>query len=110
MNAMASGRRSPVGLFPAQPTPRLYDCVVEALRSRHYSRRTDEAHLHRIRRFLAFHSGTHPRELAESDVNRFLSHLAVEERWLRPHRTRRWQGCFSSTNTSWNGPWTGSKG
>jgi len=79
MNALASGRRSPLGLFPGQPTPRFYDCVVEALRSRHYSRRTEEAYLHWIRRFLAFHSGTHPRELAESDVNRFLSHLAVDE-------------------------------
>jgi hypothetical protein len=50
--------------------PRLYDCVVEALRSRHYSRRTEEAYLHWIRRFLAFHGGTHPRELAEKDLNR----------------------------------------
>ena len=79
MNVLASYRRSPLGLFPGQPTPRLYDCVVEALRSRHYSRRSEEAYLHWIRRFLAFHGGTHPRELAESDVNRFLTRLAVSE-------------------------------
>jgi site-specific recombinase XerD len=66
-----------LGLFPGKPTPRLYDRVVEALRTRHYSRRTEEAYLHWIRRFLLFHNGTHPRELAESDVNRFLTHLAV---------------------------------
>ncbi len=35
--------------------------------------------MHWIRRFLWFHSGRHPRELAEGDVNRFLSHLAVRE-------------------------------
>jgi hypothetical protein len=52
-------------LFPGQPTPRLYDRVVEMLRTRHYSRRTEEACLHWIRRFLLFHTGAHPRELAE---------------------------------------------
>jgi site-specific recombinase XerD len=29
------------------------------------------------RRFLMFHNGTHLREMAELDVNRFLTHLAV---------------------------------
>jgi len=79
MSNSTAGGRSPLGLFPCQPTPRLYDCVVEALRSRHYSRRTEEAYLHWIRRFLAFHGGTHPRELAEKDLNRFLTHLAIGE-------------------------------
>ena len=79
MNQLTSDRRAPLGLCPGQPTPRLYDCVLEALPSRHYSRRTEEAYLHWIRRFLAFESGTHPRELAERDVNRFLTHLAVNE-------------------------------
>jgi len=49
-NAIAL-RRSPLGVFPGQPTPRLYDHVVEVLRARHYSRRTEEACLHWIRRF-----------------------------------------------------------
>jgi site-specific recombinase XerD len=53
--------------------------VVEVLRARHYSRRTEEAYVHWIRRFLLFHKGTHPRELAESNLNRFLTHLAVSE-------------------------------
>jgi site-specific recombinase XerD len=66
-------------LFPGQPGPRLYDHVVEALRARHYSRRTEEAYVQWIRRFLLFHDGSHPRELAEGDVNRFLTHLAVKE-------------------------------
>jgi hypothetical protein len=41
MSNSAAGGRSPLGLFPGQPAPRLYDSVVEALRSRHYSRRTE---------------------------------------------------------------------
>ena len=32
MNVLASDRRSALGLFPGQPTPRLNDCLVEALR------------------------------------------------------------------------------
>jgi hypothetical protein len=47
--------------------------VVEVPRTRHYSRRTEDAHLHWIRRFLLFHNGTHPREPAENDVNGFLT-------------------------------------
>ncbi len=32
-----------------------------------------------MRRFLLFHRGRHPRELAEGDVNRFLTHLAIQQ-------------------------------
>jgi integron integrase len=60
-------------------TPRLYDRVVEILRGRHYSRRTEEAYVHRIRRFILFHTGRRPRELGQDEVNRFLTHLAVKE-------------------------------
>jgi hypothetical protein len=69
----------PLGLFPGQPGPRLYDRVVEVLRGRHYRRRTEEAYVQWIRRFLRFHAGRHPRDLAEGDVSGFLTHLAVRE-------------------------------
>jgi hypothetical protein len=62
-------------MFPGRPTPRFYDRVVETPRTRHYSRRTGEAYLHWIRRFLVFHNGTQPRELAEGQVNLFVTHL-----------------------------------
>jgi len=35
--------------------------------------------VHWIRRFLLFHDGRHPRELAEGEVNQFLTHLAVQQ-------------------------------
>ena len=53
--------------------------MVEALRTRHYSRRTEEAYVHWSSRFIQFHNGRHPRELAEPEVNRFLTHLAVQQ-------------------------------
>jgi integron integrase len=51
----------------------------EVLRVRHYSRRTEEAYIHWIRRYIEFHQHQHPRQLAEGDANRFLTHLAVKE-------------------------------
>ena len=35
MNNSPVDRRSPLGLFPGEPTPRLYDRLVEVLRIRH---------------------------------------------------------------------------
>jgi integron integrase len=66
-------------LFVDKPTPRLYDHMVEVLRVRRYSRRTEEAYTHWVRRYIEFHDRQHPRELAEDEVNRFLTHLAVKE-------------------------------
>ncbi len=39
----------------------------------------EEAYVHWIRRYIEFHQHQHPRKLAEGDVNRFLTHLAVKE-------------------------------
>ncbi|MFN0197958.1 MAG: tyrosine-type recombinase/integrase [Planctomycetaceae bacterium] len=47
-----STRITPLGLFPHQPTPRLYDRVIEVLRVRHYSLSTEEAYIHWIRRYI----------------------------------------------------------
>jgi hypothetical protein len=83
-------RCSPLGCFPGQPTPRLYDRVVEVLRSRQYSPRTEEAYAHRIRRFTLFHAGAHPRELGEGPYQQFpdaSGRFHAEGRWrfrLRP--------------------------
>ena len=44
MNNSGASRPSALGLFPNRPTPRLYDGVVEVLRTRHYSGRTEEAY------------------------------------------------------------------
>lgn len=60
--------------------PKLLELMRDELRSRHYSRRTEQAYLLWVRRFLHFHALRHPAELAEPDVNAFLTHLAVQER------------------------------
>jgi len=50
-----------------------------ALRSRHYSRRTEQAYCLWVRRFIRFHGIRHPADMAEPEVNTFLTHLAVDE-------------------------------
>jgi integron integrase len=57
--------------------PKLLDRVRDAIRTRHYSRRTEEAYLLWIRRFIVFHGKRHPRELGESEVTAFVSSLAT---------------------------------
>ena len=70
---------APLGVYPGKEQPRLYDRVIETFRVRHYSRRSEQAYLYWIQRFLHFHRPRHPCDLAEEDVNRFLTHLAVQE-------------------------------
>lgn len=50
------------------------------LATHHYAGKTAKAYLYWIERYLQFHAGANPRDLAEEEVNAFLSHLAVEER------------------------------
>ncbi|MBN1506660.1 MAG: integron integrase [Sedimentisphaerales bacterium] len=52
----------------------------EALRSRHYSRRTEQTYCHWVKRFIYFHNVRHPAEMAEPQINAFLTHLAVKEK------------------------------
>jgi integron integrase len=55
--------------------PRLMDKVRDALRSRHYSYRTEQQYTGWIRRYILFHGRKHPRELGPGDITAFLSHL-----------------------------------
>jgi len=60
--------------------PTLLDRVREALRSRHYSRQTEQAYCHWVKRFIVFHGVRHPADMAELEVNAFLPHLAIKAR------------------------------
>ena len=63
--------------FPGSGSrPKLLDLVRQGIRTRHYSRRTEEAYVGWIRRFIVFHGKRHPRELGEPEVTAFISSLA----------------------------------
>jgi len=55
MNNSTADRPLPLGLLVGWPVPRLYDRVVEILRTRRYSRRTEQGYVHWIRRFVLGH-------------------------------------------------------
>ena len=57
----------------------LYEVSREKMRTRHFAYRTEQAYLYWIRRYVNFHHRRHPRELGSSDVEAFLTHLAVVE-------------------------------
>ncbi len=56
----------------------LLEQVRTAVRVRHYSRRTEDAYLGWIKRFILFHRKRHPRDMGAVEVSGFLSYLAVE--------------------------------
>ncbi len=58
-------------------SPTLLGVVRDRLRLGHYSRRTEKAYVHWIRRFVRFHGRRHPRDLGKLEIEAFLTHLAV---------------------------------
>jgi integron integrase len=60
--------------------PKLLDQLREALRARHYSRRTEQTYCLWVKRFIFFHHVRHPADMAEPEINAFLTHLAVKAR------------------------------
>ena len=85
--------------------PRLLDRMRAVLRTKHYSYHTEKAYVFWVKRYILFHGRRHPKELAEPEVEAFLSHLAMERRVALPHRTRRSaRSCFS-TAMCWTGRW-----
>lgn len=63
---------------PAAPPPKLLDRLRHACRVRHYSIRTEDAYHDWCRRFILFHGTRHPADMGAAEINRFLTHLAVD--------------------------------
>ena len=51
--------------------------VRQVLRVQHYAIRTEKSYIDWIRRFILFHAKRHPREMGETEVAAFLTHLSV---------------------------------
>jgi len=73
-----SGNSAPVAESVGRP--RLLDQVRETIRRKYYSRKTEEAYVHWIKRFIYFTGKRHPAALGEPEVTAFLSDLAVKRR------------------------------
>jgi integron integrase len=79
-NIMGQGPDSAI-YSPGAPDKRekkLIDRFRDAVRSRHYSRRTEKTYWYWVRYFIFFHSKRHPAEMGAEQVSAFLSWLATE--------------------------------
>ena len=84
---------------PGAPArPRLLDDVRTRLRVLHRSRRTEEAYVGWIRRYILFHGKRHPTEMGSQEIQAFLNHLATRldvAASRRIRRSARWYFCTS---------------
>ena len=67
-----------------EAAPKLLDRVRDRIRAKHYSLRTERAYLEWIRRFILFNDKRHPADMSAPEVERFLTHLAIEGRVAAP--------------------------
>jgi len=77
MPAQALDRTAPAATAAVRDVLRR---VHEAVRTRHYSRRTEKAYLGWIRRFISWSGGHDPGQLGAAEVKEFLSMLAIRGR------------------------------
>ncbi|MGH8767901.1 MAG: integron integrase [Burkholderiales bacterium] len=68
----------PVPVPPSEP--KLLDLIRARLRVKHYSIRTEQSYVDWVRRFVLFHDKRHPRDLGPTEVEAFLTDLAVRGR------------------------------
>ena len=82
-SGMVEPIRIPLPHLAAPPDPegrfRFMEIVRRKLRERRYSRRTEEAYVYWIRRFIVHFGRRHPRELGTEEVTSFLSTLVVTD-------------------------------
>lgn len=63
---------------PTKPR-KLLDQVRDVIRTKHYAYSTEKNYVQWIQRYILFHNKRHPKEMAEPEVEAFLTHLAVSE-------------------------------
>jgi integron integrase len=55
------------------------DRVSDALRLKHYSYRTEQTYKDWIKRYILYHGKRHPKDMGETEIQAYLTHLAVEK-------------------------------
>jgi len=59
---------------------KLLDQVSEALRTKHYAYRTEQAYLDWIKRYIIFHKKRHPKDMGANEIREFIAYLATERK------------------------------
>jgi hypothetical protein len=59
--------------------PKLMDLIRIEMRTKHYSKKNEEAHLGWIKRFIFFNDKKHPNEMCAEEIKAFINFLSVEK-------------------------------
>jgi integron integrase len=60
------------------PEKKLLDQMKDILRAKHYSPRTEDTYADWAKRFILFHNKRHPGEMAEKEIQEYITYLATE--------------------------------
>ena len=63
-----------------QPKKKLLDIVRDKICFKHYSLSTERTYRYWIKYYILFHNKKHPIKMAKSEIEKFLTYLAVEKK------------------------------
>jgi integron integrase len=66
-------------LAPAPQAKKLLDQYSDALRTRHYSLRTEQTYISWVRQYILYHKKRHPRDMDVAEINDFITYLANQK-------------------------------
>ncbi len=73
-----TGEKPQSGSTP--PAKKLMEQVGDALRTKHYSYRTEQTYKDWIKRYILFHNKRHPNDMGETEIRAFIAHLTAERK------------------------------
>ena len=79
-----------------QVKKKLLDVVRDKVRFKHYSLSTEKTYIHWIKHYIFYHNKKHPIEMGKPEIEAFLTHLAVEKKYLHLLRTKHFQPYYFS--------------
>jgi len=59
---------------------KLLDIVRDKIRFKHYSISTEKTYVHWVTHYILFHDKKHPKDMGKRDIEKFLTHLAMERK------------------------------
>ena len=65
---------------PPKNEKKLLDQYLDAIRVKQYSARTGETYMQWVREYILYHNKRHPKEMSETEINQFISHLVGEHK------------------------------
>jgi len=74
------------------PGSKLLNKVRTELRAKHYSKKTEQAYIGWIKRYILFHGKRHPADMGKDEIKKFINHLAVNENVASSTQSQALQG------------------